>query len=123
MNFSSEIISVIEYIASKFGIAIDWSNQNIIPIIQDLAGKYITWEISTSIAWIMIAIILEIILVVLIRNDCKRWNSAVITVFGSIIAVALIPMIACQIFDIIRCVTFPELQIFQYLQSIVSTMK
>lgn len=123
MSFSSEAISIIDYIASKFGIAIDWSSQNILPIIQDLAGKYITWEISTSIAWIVIAIIFEIILAVLIRNDYKRWNSEVITVFGSIIAVALIPVIACQIFDIIRCITFPELQIFQYLQSIVRTMK
>lgn len=123
MSFSSEAISIIDYIASKFGIAIDWSSQNILPIIQDLAGKYITWEISTSIAWIMVAIIHEIILITLIRNDCKSWHSGVIAIFGGIIAVSLIPAVVIQIFDIIRCITFPELQIFQYIQHIVATTK
>lgn len=123
MNFSSEAISLIEYVASKFGIAIDWSSQNILPIIQDLAGKYIAWEISTSIAWIMIAIIFEIILAVLVKNDYKLWGSRALAVFENIIAIVLILVVIHQIFDIIRCVTFPELQIFQYLQSIVSTMK
>ena len=31
MSFSSEAISLIEYMASKFGIMIDWSNQNVLP--------------------------------------------------------------------------------------------
>lgn len=123
MSFSSEAISLIEYMASKFGIMIDWSNQNVLPVIQTLAGKYITWEISTSIVWIVLIIIFEIALAALIRNDCKSWHTGAITVFGCIIAILLIPAAICQIFDIIRCITFPEFQIFQYLQFVIETMK
>lgn len=123
MSFSSEAISLIDYIASKFGVAIDWSSENILPIVQNLAGKYITWEISTSIAWIMIALIFEIILIVITRNDLKYWKTDVVYVFGIIGVIALSPVVVFQIFDIIRCLTFPELQIIQYLQNIVRTMK
>lgn len=123
MSFSSEAISIIDYIASKFGVAIDWSSENILPIVQNLAGKYITWEISTSIAWIVIALILEIILIVIIRNDMEYWKTDVVFVFGIIGVIALSPVVVFQIFDIIKCLTFPELQIVQYLQNIVRTIK
>lgn len=123
MSFSSEAISLIDYIASKFGVAIDWSSENILPIVQNLAGKYITWEIFSSIAWIAIAVVFEIVLIVLIRNDIKKWRSGIFTVFG-VFGVAILCIIALkQIFDVIRSLTFPELQIFQYLQGIMQTMK
>lgn len=123
MSFSSETIDLIEYIASKFGVAIDWGSENILPVVQELAGKYITFEISTSIAWIVIALILEIILIVIIRNDLEYWKTEGITGFGIMGAIALSPVVFFQIFDIIRCLTFPELQIIRYLQDIVRTMK
>lgn len=123
MSFSSEAISLIDYIASKFGVAIDWSNENILPIVQNLAGKYITWEISTSIAWIVIALILEIILIVIIRNDLEYWKTDIVFVFGIMGVIVLTPVAIFQIFDIIKCLTFPELQIIQYLQKIVRTMR
>lgn len=123
MSFSSEAINLIEYIASKFGVAIDWSNENILPMVQNLAGKYITWEIFLSIAWIVMVMILEIILIVIIRNDIKYWGTGAIVLFGSIGAIGLLSVVVLQIFDIIRCITFPELQIIQYLQNIARTMK
>ena len=115
MSFSSEAISLIDYIASKFGVAIDWSSENILPMVQELASKYITWEISTSIAWIVIALILEIILIVIIRNDLEYWKTEVFAVFGIIGVIGLLPIVVFQIFDIIKCITFPELHIVQYL--------
>ena len=39
MSFSSEAISLIEYMASKFGIMIDWSNQNVLPRNSDTCWK------------------------------------------------------------------------------------
>lgn len=41
MNVSEQIIQVIDNLAQKFGIVIDWTDENIVPIFQQLADKYI----------------------------------------------------------------------------------
>ena len=53
MNISSQVIEVLDSGCEKFVIAIDWSHQNVLPYLEDLSGKYIKYEIVTSIAWII----------------------------------------------------------------------
>ena len=48
MSVSSEVIEILDYLGDKLGIAIDWTNENIIPYLQVLINKFIKWEISTS---------------------------------------------------------------------------
>lgn len=48
---SDEVIKVIDALAERFGIVIDWSSENVIPYLQQLCDKYITYEIITSIVW------------------------------------------------------------------------
>lgn len=54
MVISDQIIAVMNDLCQKFGIAIDWSQENIIPYLTELAKKYISYEIATSIAWVAI---------------------------------------------------------------------
>ena len=61
MTISSQIIEVLNDICKKFGIAIDWSQENILPYLQELAGKYISWEIATSVAWLIGAAIIIVV--------------------------------------------------------------
>lgn len=119
MTISNEIINVLDFLGKKFGIAIDWTNANVIPYIQELIGKYISWEIATSTAWCIIGGILVIIGVVLIICDrCFYWDGlgVIFGVFGCIIGGITI---VDQIFDIIKCVHFPELQIIEYIQHLI----
>ena len=51
MEFSQEIINVLDYLYSKFGITIDWTSENVMPYLEELCGRYIQYEIYTSIAW------------------------------------------------------------------------
>ena len=46
MTVSSEIIEVLDYLGEKFGIAIDWTSNNVLPYLQTLADKFIKWEIT-----------------------------------------------------------------------------
>lgn len=39
ITLSDQIISVLDALCEKFGIAIDWTSQNVIPYIQLLAKK------------------------------------------------------------------------------------
>lgn len=57
MVASDEIIKVLEYLCSKIGLTIDWTNKNIFPYIEQLCGKFIRWEIATSTVWIVIAVV------------------------------------------------------------------
>ena len=54
MNFSDEVIKILNYLGEKFGIAIDWTNDNALPYLQELCDKFIKWEICTSTAWIVL---------------------------------------------------------------------
>lgn len=48
MSFSSQFIEVLDALCAKFGIAVDWTSQNVVPYLTDLAARIITYEISTS---------------------------------------------------------------------------
>lgn len=122
MSFSSEAITLIDAIASKFGIAINWSSENILPVLQDLASKYIKWEISTSIAWIVFYLIIEIVLISFVCVDLKKWRTELITLFSVSAAIAPPIVIIVQVFDIIKCCTFPELQIIEFLQDFIRSL-
>ena len=54
MTFSEQTISILDYLCQKFGIVIDWTSDTVWPMVEMLAGKYIKWEIASSILWIVI---------------------------------------------------------------------
>lgn len=56
MNFSQEIINVLDYLCKRFGIVIDWTSENVMPYLEDLCARYIQFEIKTSIAWIVLCV-------------------------------------------------------------------
>ena len=72
ITISKQIIEILDYLGEKFGIAIDWSADNVIPYIQTLCEKYIKWEISTSITWLIIGVIIMILGFLLWRIDIKN---------------------------------------------------
>lgn len=43
---SEEVIKILDALAEKFGLAIDWTSANVLPYLQQLCGKYVTYEIG-----------------------------------------------------------------------------
>lgn len=120
MTISSQIIEVLNDLCMKFGMAIDWSQENVTPYLQELAGKYISWEVATSWAWIVIGVIVILIGIALWIFECKTnvddflyLIALVLFAFGAFIVV-------CQVFDILECKYFPEKAIFEYIKSFMS---
>lgn len=137
MNFSQEIINVLNYLCQKFGIAIDWTSENVMPYLEDLCARYISYEVFTSITWMVVipAITLIVgIIVAILHKKAKEvnwdfYNRAAPTfavifwiVFG-IMAFASICVICTQVFDIIECNTLPEKVILEYLETLVNSTK
>lgn len=129
MNISSQIIEVLDHLCSKFGVAIDWSQENVLPYLQELIGKYISWEIATSWAWFAFGAILFIIAITLFilayfaikkdwSYDCE-FLAAVFIIIGVCLFIPAIPIIMIQIGDLITCSYFPEKLIIEYVKALM----
>jgi hypothetical protein len=136
MKFSQEIINVLDYLGEKFGIAIDWTSENVMPYLKDLGTRYISYEVFTSIAWMVaipaITLIIGIILSILHKKAKEvDWDDGyAATVFAIIFWLIFIAMsfasifvVCTQVFDIIECYTLPEKVIFEYLQTLIESAK
>lgn len=136
MTVSEQSIQILDALCEKFGIIIDWTSANVIPYISTLCSKLVAWEIGTSIAWIAIMLVLSIASIIAakklyptfkkgIKNE-GRWDF--VWTFGSEVAIvglvglnlATLIVVGVQIMDIVKCVTFPEMFVFEYVQDLIN---
>lgn len=130
---SDEIIKILDDLGERFGVAIDWSSKNVMPYLEDLASRFTSYEVLTSIMWIVIAVIVIIGCSIGISKVIKYANKKIekalyysvwsegkpflVGIFILLIGIAII-IIITQIIDIITCYTIPEKMILEYLNSI-----
>ena len=133
---SEEVIKILDALAEKFGLAIDWTSANVLPYLQQLCGKYVTYEIATSVMWMLIGICLLFVGKYSIKKTKQYWKKYeedtysdyddITIMFGFLAVCAIvggIVVILCQTFDIVTCITFPEKIIIEELQSVYSSLK
>ena len=138
MNVSDQIIQVLDALCEKFGLVIDWTSENVLPYLSTLCTKLVSYEIWTSVAWMSIMIVMSIASVIVTkrlvpifkdglekdrRNYDVGWGIGTgLSIFGlCILYLATIVVIVTQIMDIIQCVTFPEMFIFEYVQRVLNS--
>ena len=68
MEISEQVIKVLDAVCDKFGIAIDWTSNNVIPYIQQLGNKIIIYDICNSIMWLVIGGVTPITVAILIKK-------------------------------------------------------
>lgn len=129
---SDEIIKLLDDLGQRFGIVIDWSSQNVMPYLKDLMSRFASYEVMTSIIWIVIALVgiigclVGIFVVnkhtnkVLEENPYSDWNSdrGVLIVIGIIAIGCFVICIIFQSLDIVTCYTIPEKMILEYLKDL-----
>ena len=128
---SNEIIKVLDDLGRRFGVAVDWSNQNIMPYLEELMERFIQWEISTSIVWMVVGVVLFIVGLI---SSIHIWkNREKYKYFGDIdegitwgfivsFVVAFIGgcVLLTQCFDICKALYLPELRVYEYIQHLMS---
>ena len=135
MTVSEQIIQVIDALCEKFGIAINWAGENVIPYVETLCKKVVAYEIGTSIAWMAIMILLSIASIIATKKlyptfkkgleEQSDWDIGwtIGTTFAIIglagLNLATIIVVGVQIMDIIKCATFPEMYIFEYVSALI----
>ena len=136
MTVSNQIIQVLDALCEKFGMAIDWTSENVIPYLTTLCAKLVTWEIWSSVAWIAIMTVLSIVGIVIVKKTWPIFKKGIesqryyedewsvgwcFMVVGLVfLCVTSIVIIGFQVFDIVKCVTFPEIYIYEYIQRLIN---
>lgn len=130
---SEEIIKVLDELGKRFGVVIDWSNQNIIPYLQELLKRFICYRNITACVWIIISIAMTISGVVMFKflNKWKKSDNydkdycsdddmlAALGYMFSICIIALgIGLIIGNMFGIVKNVCMPEMVVYEYITSI-----
>lgn len=135
MTVSDQIIQVLDALCEKFGIIVDWTNANVMPYLTLLLGKLIQWEIWSSVAWMAIMVALCLISIVCIKKltpvfkrgieNQGRWDTdwsmaSIFAIAGlCVLYLATILVIGTQIMDIVKCCTFPEMFMYEYVQDLI----
>lgn len=133
MEFSQEIINILNYLCQKFGIVIDWTSENVIPYLEELCSRYIQFEIHTSIMWIILCVGIMALAGIIwavsgIVDACNGSDIAECIKHASmffffVFLVISIIVGAVQAYDIIECNTLPEKVILEYLDTLVKSTR
>ena len=121
--FSDGMIKSLDCLAENFGITIDWTSKNIVPYIQELMNKYIKWEIATSIFWICFCVIALIACIIILKLFITHDWDKIFIVFPIIFLGLAIFGVFGQIYDLIKCIYFPELQFIEHIKYLSRTVQ
>lgn len=130
---SEEIIKVLDELGKKFGVVINWSNQNIIPYLQELLKRFICYRNITACICIIISIAMTISGVVMIRF-LNKWRKSenydsdyniddeLLAILGYIFSICIIAtgigLMIGNIFGIVKNICMPEMVVYEYIKNI-----
>ena len=135
MSFSSELITVLDYLAQKLGVVIDWTSDSVMPYLKDLCDRFIQYEIFNSFVtvgvWAVFLLFFTCWLIPshLIAKNRYKWDWDHLTCW--VAGVAWVGFVICLIgtiaaaayegFHIVECWKMPEKVIIEYVQNLLNT--
>lgn len=119
---STEIIKVLDAICEKFGIAIDWTSQNVMPYLEQVGEHIVQYKLWTSFTYLIFtAIALAFGIPFGVKKFKKYYahnNDDVyigIAVILTAICLLCIPVFIIELSNIITTLTFPEKTILDFI--------
>ena len=137
MSFSSEVITLIDELAARSGIVIDWTAENIMPYLTDLGTRFITLVTWKSILGICFTLFLLCLSILTFRKGLKMYTEDINgikdhddEIYTPMIIIGLIATLFCTIMNfvaipclveqILECKFLPEKIILDYLKDILA---
>lgn len=142
---SEQIIKILEYMGEKIGIAIDWTQENVIPYAEDLARRFVTYNIVEVALSILAFVIAGIVAIVLFKfyqkcnlkakkdeedNFIVTWYNGGYTepnvggifliIAAGICTLAAVIGIPIMISELIKWIIIPEFQIVEEVTYLIS---
>lgn len=128
---SNEIIKVLDAICDKFGLAIDWTSQNVMPYVEQLCEHIVRYElVSSTIYTVLSLVILVVGTIFCIRMFKKIFKSSLFDfdktgayagIIFLLIAIYMIffTTLTIQFEDAITALTFPEKTIIEFISQYI----
>lgn len=121
---NNEICNAIDKLAEKFGIAVNWGNENVVPYIQDLIARYSKLQIVHLGIWgvILVILIIASIIGVIFSLTDKIENdniSAVVlgfSVIGMILCALIFPLV---LYNFMGWIFVPDMQFMEEVLKII----
>lgn len=131
---SEEIIKVLDDLGNRLGIVIDWSNKNIVPYLEDLMTRFISFKNMQAIIWIIISLVI-IGLSMFVLFKLIKWkksdkfaenifNDDGVVFLISIIVVIFLMLIFliilfCNINGLFQNILIPEITMIDYINNYI----
>lgn len=129
MSVSNEIITVLDDLCRRFGVVVDWSQENVMPYLDDLFARFISYEIATSIVYVGVALLVSCFFAAcgvyarrasLKSGRCKdEWNFAACAMWVIGVIVFIIT-IGEQAYNIVTAMTLPEKLIVTLIRNLTA---
>lgn len=134
VTVSQQIIEVIDNLCDKFGVAVDWTSQNVLPYLVELMHRICYYKIAMAVGWALLFSIPLIVLIVILYGHIKNVKldkdyiaggsseheevllSYVMIIFAIIIILIAI-FVNAQV--ILQAVFVPELTVYNYIYGII----
>lgn len=128
---SNEIINVLNAICDKVGLTIDWTSKNIMPYLEQLINRYVTYEIINAILIIVFNLIFMVATILIgkaiipklfkrFAEDYDEIGSLITAIILSVIAVGIVMSAFWEIYSyidiIIQCCYIPELRFLKFVK-------
>lgn len=122
---STEIIKILDAICDKFGLAIDWTSQNVMPYVEQLCEHIIRYELISSSIYMVLLLIPIIALITFCIYEfkkasqcydyCEAFDKQMYATLAMILSFLLILVFVFQLNDVITALTFPEKTIIEFI--------
>lgn len=128
MEVSDQIIKVLDEVGKRFGLAIDWTQANIYPYVQQLGQRIVNYELWTSVVWVVLSLVFIILSVKLFKKSIKDVKSEDEGIWflglwecglGIVGIITFSIVVVFQVFDVVTCLTLPEKVIFEFMRQYI----
>ena len=127
---SSEVSEVLNTLGEKFGLFVDWSQQNVQPYIEDLMQRVVQYKFASNICCLIFMILVMIINVFSISRFVKMKNNNKITIDNedwelALLIISIVCLIVLTILSIFiieylfKCHYIPEMVFIEEIKSLM----
>ena len=130
MGFTDGFIKILDALCDKVGIAVDWTSDmvsnNIVPYINQLAGRIVNFEIATSVVWILVWGVVFFV-GKKVKKTAKEWDEdasyyddySILWLLGLGISAMAIIFAITEVMDIVTALTLPEKTLLDFTKTII----
>lgn len=146
MTFSEQFKDIFNMLCEKIGIAIDWTQDNIVPYVMELCKRFVILNVVEEAIWLVSGIAAVVIVGFLskklfkdyrkcasTREDTFWWErfcgdvspkngTFIVFIVGGVALIFGLIAIPCSISELLKWAIVPEVQLIKEITSFISAM-